>query len=35
MVAVAGEGVGKGAKFLIQVLTQGVEFVWIAVVVGC
>ena len=26
MVAVAGEGVGKGAKFLIQVLTQGVEF---------
>ena len=26
MVAVAGEEVGKGAEFLIQVLTQGVEF---------
>ena len=26
MDAVAGEEVGKGAKFLIQVLTQGVEF---------
>ena len=25
MVAVAGEEVGKGAEFLIQVLTQGVE----------
>ena len=26
MVAVAGEEVGKGAEFLSQVLTQGVEF---------
>ena len=26
MVAIAGEEVGKGAEFLILVLTQGVEF---------
>ena len=26
MVAVTGEEVGKGGEFLVQVLTQGVEF---------